>query len=153
MQHRIEFLVEASRFGSQPIVTPVIDDIPLPSLVEGFERSKGYESRLDYGGLLCGGFNYGPLDRYFLGRPIEPEYWQSIGGIYLLGCAGCGDVGRWPLVAIVEASITNVVWSDFRQPHRPTRDYSGFGPFRFQRGLYETKLEKLMQDLTGIGET
>lgn len=48
----------------------------------------------------------------------------------LLGCE-CGDWGCWPLMARIRVAHGKVIWDDFVQPHRPDRDYSGFGPFRF----------------------
>ncbi len=32
---------------------------------------------------------------------------------------------------------SHVTWTGFAQPHRQTRDYSGFGPSIFERSPYE----------------
>ena len=36
-------------------------------------------------------------------------------------------------------------WEGFRQPHRPNRDYSAFGPFDFEHQQYEHEIERLPQ--------
>lgn len=41
-----------------------------------------------------------------------------------------------------------VIWDLFEQPHRNTRDHTGFGPFRFDRHHYDTALQTLA---TAIG--
>ena len=38
-----------------------------------------------------------------------------------------------------------VSWHSFRQPHRPDRDYSGFGPFRFDAAAYRAALSEMTQ--------
>lgn len=48
-----------------------------------------------YGGLIPESFNFGTLDRYFLGDFEPNSYFAEIGGVYLLGC-DCGEVGCWP---------------------------------------------------------
>lgn len=34
-----------------------------------------------------------------------------------------------------------VTWDSFEQPHRKTRDYTAFGPFRFDRHRYDNALQ------------
>lgn len=36
-----------------------------------------------------------------------------------------------------------VVWDEFRQPRRRERDYSGFGPYLFDRARYEAAVAEL----------
>ncbi|WP_052852642.1 hypothetical protein [Streptomyces avicenniae] len=36
-----------------------------------------------------------------------------------------------------------VIWDSFEQPHRQTRDYSGFGPFHFDRYQYDDAVNAL----------
>jgi hypothetical protein len=38
----------------------------------------------------------------------------------------------------------HVTWDAFEQPHRKARDYSGFGPFRFERHQYDEGLAILV---------
>jgi hypothetical protein len=40
-----------------------------------------------------------------------------------------------------------VTWHAFRQPHREERDYTDFGPFRFDADEYVAALERLAIDL------
>jgi hypothetical protein len=41
--------------------------------------------------------------------------------------------GREAPVRVEDATVT---WDGFRQPHRPKRDYAGFGPFVFDLSTY-----------------
>jgi hypothetical protein len=79
-------------------------------------------------------FNYGDLRGHFLGN--QARQWPRQGHAWLLAC-DCGEVGCWPLTARVIALADIVSWDNFSQDHRPNWDYSGFGPFRFQREQYE----------------
>ena len=85
-----------------------------------------------YGGLVPAFFRYGPLDAYFLGQDQGNPDRRT----WLLGC-DCGEVGCWPLAAHIDTDDDAVVWKEFAQPHRPTWNYSGFGPFTFERASYE----------------
>ena len=51
--------------------------------------------------------------------------------------------GRQPLPSKVEARDDVVIWRDFGNEHRPESDYSGFGPFTFDRAAYEHALQGL----------
>ncbi|MDR3528676.1 MAG: hypothetical protein P4L57_15505 [Rhizomicrobium sp.] len=120
---------------------PVIDQTALADLVSAYETETGYTPTDNYGGLLANGFNYGPLEPYFLGQSAD-AYWAELGGIYLLGCRDCGDVGCWPLIAEVKSTADRVMWMNFQQPHRPERDYSGFGPFVFDKQSYVSEIRE-----------
>lgn len=141
---------EVYRFFGTLAIIPQIDGERLNMLVGEFERQSGMEPADGYGGLLPSGFRYGALDRYFIGDPEYPDYWIGLGGIYLLGCKDCGDVGCWPIVCSIVADDTTVTWKDFRQPHRPNRNYSAFGPFTFDRTAYEACTKQLVSDLAGM---
>lgn len=146
--NRIEFQVEI--LFNTPAVTPCVEGVRLPDLLKAYERDSGFPDVGGYAGLVVSGFKYGPLNRYFLGQPEKPDYWNELGGIYLLGCGDCGDVGCWPLVCSVEQQGPNIVWNKFRQPHRPKWDYATFGPFVFSRESYTFALENLAVDLAGL---
>ncbi len=94
-------------------------------------------------------FDYGSLDTYFTGRN-NADYWVSLNGIYLLGCA-CGEVGCWPLIASVSQRDDRVVWDEFMQPFRRDRDYSAFGPFLFSRAQYQDAVHDLVTRLDSTG--
>ena len=123
-------------------VTPVVDEIPLPELVAAFERERQFEPAGGYGGLVPEWFNYGDLDRYFLGDFEEGSYFARLKRVYLLGCY-CGEVGCWPLLARITAGAQSVVWDYFDQAHRRNRDYSAFGPFVFDEEQYRQAVAAL----------
>ena len=141
-------------FAIQPFegthsVIPLIDGTSLIEVVLAFESKQGFDVAGGYGGLIPAWFKYGPLDRYFFGD-FEPDgCFANMGSIYLLGC-DCGEVGCWPLIAKIEATREFVKWLDFRQPHRPSRDYSGFGPFIFEANQYRKAVLKLIDDLSTL---
>jgi hypothetical protein len=91
-----------------------------------------------YGGLIPAFFRFGRLADHFLGR------WPGRSGSKppLLGCQ-CGEWGCWPLLARIRAVADSVIWDQFEQPHRPSRDYGAFGPFTFERQQYERALDAL----------
>ena len=122
-------------------LTLVVDDTPLGELIERFEREQSFEPAGGYGGIIPGFFRYGPLNRYFLGES-ESEYFSRNRAYYLLGCQ-CGEVGCWPLSARISKTETEIVWDHFAQEHRPERDYSRFGPFRFEFTQYSTTVAGL----------
>lgn len=122
-------------------VTPVVDGTPLSELIECFEREQGFEPAGGYGGIIPDLFDFGPLDRYFLGES-ESEYFSHDRACYLLGCQ-CGEVGCWPLSARISKTETEIVWDRFAQEHRLHRDYSHFGPLRFEIMRYSTTIVEL----------
>ena len=77
-------------------VTPAVNGVRLPDLVTKFEEAKNYEPVGGYGGIIPGWFDYGPLEKYFLGEYGQDSYWAKLGTAYILGCK-CGEVGCWPL--------------------------------------------------------
>lgn len=52
--------------------------------------------------------------------------------------------GCWPLYASVAPNRDIVRWSAFKQPHRPGRDYSTFGPFEFDRVAYFREVNRAL---------
>jgi hypothetical protein len=101
--------------GNCLAVTPYVDGTSLAALVEAYERAKEYDPA-GYGGLITAYFDYGRPDEYFTGEN-KSDYWMSLKGIYLLGCA-CGEVGCWPLIASVYRKDDTIRWDGFVQPHR-----------------------------------
>ena len=122
-------------------LTPAINDVPLTELIERFEREQGMEPAGGYGGLVPSFFDYGRLDRYFLGE-ADGEYLQKKGRYYLLACQ-CGEVGCWPLSARITTGEGSVVWDRFAQEHRRERDYAGFGPFTFELQGYKDRIAQI----------
>jgi hypothetical protein len=89
---RVSFTIQP--FESTLAVTPVVDGRPLPEMIAAFERDQHFEPAGGYGGLIPEWFEYGPLDRYFLGNFEKASYFARLGRVYLLGCqCGKSDVG------------------------------------------------------------
>ena len=134
--------VDPARPDGPVSLVPSIDGTALTALVQGFEEGKGYEPAGGYSGIVPAHFNFGDLRIYYLGR--QPNQWPRPGHAWVLGC-NCGEVGCWPLG--VEISVTDdmVTWSKFEQPHRPDRDYTGLGPFRFHRSYYARAVQAASQ--------
>ncbi|MCA2205738.1 hypothetical protein [Nocardia rosealba] len=117
-------------------IMPRIDSIPLIDLVDTFEIGAGMEPSGDmYGGLAPQFFRFDSATEHFHGsrKPRKTP---------VLACS-CGEVGCWPLFTRISLTGDLVVWDHFEQPHRPTRDYTAFGPFLFDRIRYDTAIQDL----------
>ena len=130
-------------------LVPVFNGTGLTELVMQFERERGFDPAGGYGGLVPSFFTYGPLDRYFMAEPTD-NYWARMGGYYVLGCE-CGEVGCWPRMCRITKTGNTVVWDSFRQPHRPDRDYSHFGPFTFDLERYKTVVDEIARQFENPG--
>jgi hypothetical protein len=128
-------------------VIPNIDDKPVTELITVFEARQHFKPSGGYGALIPEYFKYGPLDRYFLGDFEPNSYWASKGCIYLLGC-DCGEVGCWPLECRIRLDGDRLIWEEFKQPHRPERDYTGFGPFAFDTQRYRLAVTELQRRIS-----
>lgn len=77
--------------------------------------------------------------------------WLGDGVHSILTCAGCGEVGCWPMMVTVTEDNDKVKWSNFHQPHRGPEskasfwDFSNFPSFEFSKENYQTELNKLKQ--------
>ena len=141
--NRLSFEYEEDNHGEMEVV-PCIDGKRLTELITEFEAAKGYDDPAGgYAGLLPAFFS-GLVDRNFL--PAEPDEDDAPDASrdrhYLLGC-GCGHADCWPLLATITETNGSIHWSDFRQPHRPKRDYSDFGPLVFDRDAYVEAITEL----------
>jgi hypothetical protein len=143
---RVSFSIEP--FEGVFAITPIVNETPLTDMVASFEREQNFEPAGGYGGLVPEWFNYGPLDRYFLGDFEQNSYFAKMDRVYLLGCGACGEVGCWPLKARINASSKTVTWDCFEQEHRRERDYSAFGPFVFDIDQYRKGVAALCADLS-----
>ncbi|MFJ2262295.1 hypothetical protein ACIOKD_28880 [Streptomyces sp. NPDC087844] len=76
---------------------------------------------------------------HFLGD-APPELRDSnTGASCLLGCF-CGIDACWPLLAMIRATATEVVWSGFYQLNRPEWGELPLGPYVFPRPAYDETL-------------
>ncbi|MFF3061445.1 hypothetical protein [Streptomyces sp. NPDC057909] len=125
--------------GGPLVIVPRIDGAPLTELIDGFEIAAGMQPAGDaYGGLIPEFFRFGPMDEHFHGRSTGAMGPKTP----VLGCE-CGEWGCWPLLAGIIVTPNHVTWDSFEQPHRQTRDYSGFGPFYFDRYQYDDAVNAL----------
>jgi hypothetical protein len=116
-----------------------INEEPLRDLVRRYElpwaTGSGQPDLAGSYGLLTGyRFDTG----LFFGEPAVADY-RLAGGVALMGCI-CGDVGCWPFVVRIHIGDDEVVWRDFRQPHRPGWSYADFPPLHFDRTAYEAEV-------------
>jgi hypothetical protein len=130
-----------------PSIVPGVNGVRLADLVAEFERAHQYEPAGGYAGLVPSYFRLGRPDEYFMGVSPDPQI--SNGGHWLLGCE-CGEAGCWPLEARIVVGDQQISWEGFKQPFRPERDYSSFGPFRFNLEQYRGSLAGLVSKLRAI---
>ena len=126
--------------------TPVLDGVPLTRLIDEFETSQGFDAPGGYAGLLPRNHSFGPIYIHFLADLDEFNLagdWE-IQDVDLLGCS-CGDSDCWPLKSSITKSTETVTWSNFTQPHRPDRLYTGFGPFHFNLEQYKSAVNQLAE--------
>ncbi|MEU8138297.1 hypothetical protein [Streptodolium elevatio] len=130
--------------GSVLVIVPRIDGAPLTELIDSFEIDAGMTPAGDaYGGLIPQFYRFGPMEDHFRGLSTD-----AMGpGTPLLGCE-CGEWGCWPLMARITVTSDLVIWDSFKQPHRKTRDYTTFGPFRFELRQYGAALDALISAIS-----
>jgi len=129
--------------ASATMLTPTLNGVSLCDLVSEFEAAEGFDVVGGYDGLVLDNFNFGDLAKYLLGR-AGPK--QRRGVVALLGC-DCGEFYCWPLEARVTVDQGRAVWDQFKQPHRPERDYTRFGPFEFDEQQYRAALADVLSTL------
>ncbi len=143
----LSFVIEPLEKGAPALsVVPLVNEVRLTLMIEEFERERNYEPAGGYAGLVPSAFNFGPLDRYFMAE-TRSEAYDKI-GYYLLGC-NCGEVGCWPLTARIAKGAQQIRWEAFKQPFRPERDYSSFGPFAFSVDQYRRTVIELASVFLG----
>jgi len=121
-------------------IVPLVDGTDLTRLIDEFEQAHGYEPAGGYAGLVPTHFDFGALDLYFMAAGTGS---MSVDNRrYLLGCE-CGELGCWPLQAHILTTDRYISWESFTQPFRPERDYSSFGPFRFDSEQYRQAVKEM----------
>jgi hypothetical protein len=119
-------------------IVPIVNGVRLTTLIKEFESEHQFEPVGGYAGIVPTHFNFGALDQYSMAlNSTLPDH-----RCYLLGCE-CGEVGCWPLEARIVVSDQKTAWESFRQPFRPERDYSCFGPFKFDLEQYRRSVAEL----------
>jgi len=163
----VRFDLEPSEVDDDLVVMPVVDGVRLAVLAGRFEEHRGYDPAGGYGGIDVRAFTTDTVAGYLLGHAgpyadregpglLRRAWLASRRGrpirrrLALLACDDCGGQGCWPLTAVVTSSPTEVTWSGFGNPHRPTWDYRGLGPFTFDRAAYGAALEDLTRRLAEL---
>lgn len=114
-----------------------IDGTPLPNLVAMHKVDTGHTAGTgSYAGISLSLLSPTGILAHFLGGSGTSLGADEDGRTLILMCE-CGEAGCWPLTCRIEVGEGDVIWRDFRNPQRPSLDYSGFGPFVFKRTEYE----------------
>ncbi|MGK5550322.1 hypothetical protein ACSNOI_01795 [Actinomadura kijaniata] len=146
--NEIQFRYEQHGDDGVFAILPHIDGAPLTELIDSFELTAGMQPAGDaYGGLIPQFFRFGSMQDHFLGWSTTSMHPKTP----VLGCE-CGEWGCWPLLARITVTADLVIWDSFEQPYRKTRDYTTFGPFRFDHHQYDDALRALIS-VMGSDET
>ncbi|MFE9581188.1 hypothetical protein ACFYO1_32775 [Nocardia sp. NPDC006044] len=125
-------------------VMPRVDGVPLTDLIDRFEIEAGMQPAGGaYGGLIPTYLGDNQIDDHYRGKTAI----ATRSKIPLLACE-CGEWVCWPLLAEIVVADDVVTWDKFEQPYRPQRDYSAFGPFRFDRRQYDDALQDLAEPIS-----
>lgn len=140
----------AFRKNDADVVEILVDGEPLIDLVRRAESAsaakEGYRDLAGkYGGLPWNLVATNLLLGEATGIWTVLEGDQAPNRAPLLLC-DCGEPGCWPLLASIEVTADRVTWRNFRQPHRPTWDYSTLGPFSFDKAQYLDALEEARRE-------
>ena len=82
-----------------------------------------------------------------LTRNVSEGWPESKRNIY--ACSSCHEEGCWPMFITIKTQGDQVIWEEFEQPHRKVHskvsawNYSGFGPFVFEKSAYLQAVESL----------
>ena len=68
----------------------------------------------------------------------------------VLACT-CGAVECWSLTLRVKKARKSLIWSHFKQPHRPLWDYSALGELRFEVDNYREQM-RFLQEYAALAE-
>lgn len=87
---------------------------------------------------LAGRYGWCYGTRWFMAELMQRSK-DSGQSVSLLQCS-CGEPGCWLLDAHIDVGEKTVTWRDFRHSRRKSWDYTGLGPFHFDRSDYEREL-------------
>ncbi|WP_412030026.1 hypothetical protein [Deinococcus yunweiensis] len=145
-----------NRIGFEWIRSRLSDDAhELRIVIDGddlIERLAAWEARLpgaksiagSYAGLPPSELADGTLTSRLLRGDTIPDHPSAKTSV--LYCGDCGFIGCWDMLVRVDPLPNSLRWSGFEHPHRSEDsaeywDYSGFGPFEFDRSEYLTALD------------
>lgn len=143
---KLEFKVESKEIDDRktPSVNIFINDKNLIDLLKAYElpfaEKEGHPN-------IAGGYA-GMTPQDFLYWVVKTD-WPSENERAIFECAGCGEVGCWPMIISVSRDDNKVKWFNFNQPHRRAEskasfwDYSNFPSFEFSLENYTAEFDKL----------
>jgi hypothetical protein len=135
----ITFVVRERAGSGELEVVPLIGGVLLTTLIDAYELGTGMDPAGGaYGGLVPASYRFGGMERHFRGGSTE-----TFGPATPVLGGECGQWDCWPLLCRIGFTGGEVRWDEFAQPRRPVRDYTRFGPFRFDRDEYEDALADL----------
>jgi hypothetical protein len=115
-------------------------------LVTEYEEAQNWDDAGIHEGLVLARDDMEVLPEYLLhGRSLLRNL--SHNGTVLLGCT-CGNVDDGPFYGQVQLLEDRVRWLGFENPMADglAWDYTGFGPFAFDRGQYEQAITDAMAE-------
>jgi len=128
---------------SSTSIISCVDGTPLCDLIAAYEAKAGQTAMTGrYAGISASLLSPTGILAHFLGGNGSSLGADEDGRTLILMCE-CGEAGCWPLTCRIEVGEGDVIWRDFRNPQRPSLDYSGFGPFVFKRTEYEDALRAI----------
>ena len=130
------------------LLTPFVDGRSFVELVTEYEESYGWEDAGIHEGLVLGREQFQDLPQYLLhGQSLELF---GDHGTVLLGCT-CGNIDDGPFFGKVLLADNQVTWLAFKNPMAEGLDwdYSGLGPFVFDRGQYERAITDAIAEALG----
>lgn len=128
------------------LLTPVIDGRSFVELVTEYEEAQKWDDAGVHEGLVLARRDFEVLPEYLLhGRSLLRNL--SHKDTVLLGCT-CGNIDDGPFYGQVQLSDDLVTWLGFENPMAQglAWDYSGLGPFNFDRGQYEQAVTDAMAE-------
>ena len=147
--NRLSFDYFESNFCGYRVV-PLVDGVSILDLVWEYESAFAGNLAGAYAGLPRNDYRTYNLGRTLLGYRENNGRFELEREVPLLGCNCCSDIDCWPLMCRVWYPAGGVMWSKFRQPHRKQWDYSGFGPFLFDRAQYLEALAEAARQMAAI---
>ena len=118
------------------------------SLIERVGRHEAPLAQKEGHPGLAGAYAWPALDDE-LSAALRSGAEDDAGKVAVLECT-CGLPGCWPLLVKITAAPSEVIWSEFEQPHRNENSggahwrYEGFGPFVFAKNEYQSALRAIV---------
>lgn len=145
----VSFGLDVQPGPGSAVLMPLVNGRPLLERVAAFERRNGFDPAGSYAGIHTNERR----DEIWL-----RDYWTGLnagrdgdrpacdGRVWVLGCV-CGVTGCWPLEAAVSVDASTLNWHSFGEPFRAGWDYTGLGPYWFDREQYLDAVSEAVEQL------